>query len=233
MTRTRPARSTKPHRRLAMTFAAGLAALGVATALPSPASAAGLSTTISLWSSADFALNDAKQTTVTVAAGVDKSGVIGRSLLKTPTVSVKLGQKICTVVGGQDVLVTRLLASEKVMRSGVTVNPLGGSASVKASIPVTGTETRTPAGTGGDCNEVATTGATTPISDTVKLDVSWRNKPGSSPLYWSDRYEQGVFFYRDATGAGKLTSSSTGEARLRNSTGGWLWSGAWVYATGT
>lgn len=235
MTRTRTVRSSKPRRRLATTLAAGgLAVFGVAAALPTPASASGLSTTISQWASADLTLNDAAKTTVTVAAGVDENGVIGRRLTKTQTVSVNLHQSRCTVNGGQDVLVSRDLAAEQVVGGGVSVSPLFGVASVKGTVAVSGTETRTPAGTGGDCNEPNPAAATTaPISDSVKLDVSWRNKPGSSPLAWSDIYQQGVFYYRDAVGSGTVTSATTGAARAKDSANGWLWSGAWVYATGT
>lgn len=235
MTRSQPTHPSKRRRRIAATVIAGtIAAGGIAVATPSAASASGLSTTISRWSSSDFTLGDASNTKVTLAAGIDEVGVIGRSLTATKTVSVKIDQSKCTTGPAGDVLVTRTLSAETPVGGGVTVNPLFGSASIDATVPVSGTETKTPAGTGGDCNEPNQAGATTsPITDSVKVNATWSNKRGSTPLYYGDIYQQGVFYYRDATASGSIRSASTGQANLRNSSGGWLWSGAWVYATGT
>ena len=231
MRRSLPARS---RRRLAAAVAATGLAAALAAALPSNASAAGLSTTISQWSSASFNVGGPANTKVTLAAGVDEVGVVGRRLTVTKAISLNVDQSFCTTGPSGDVLVTRAFAADtKPVPSGVSVQPLLGKASIDATVTVAGTETRTPAGTGGDCGEPEGGGTSTPISHSFKIKASWKNAPGSSPLVWSDVYQQGAFYYRDATATGTIQSAVTGSAQLKNSTGGWLWSGAWVYATGT
>ena len=67
----------------------------------------------------------------------------------------------------------------------------------------------------------------------MQVKASWSRAPGSSPVVWGDVHQQGVFYYRDAKATGTVNSASTGQRNLGSSTSGWLWSGAWIYATGT
>lgn len=212
---------------LAIAGAVAVTGLGLVTS--APASATGeLSTTLSQWSSADFSVNDGKNTKLVVAAGIDQSGQIGRNQEFKRTVSVNLNQTFCKVIGGTDFLIVRALATESPVTNGITESPLLGFASVKTTVAISGTETKTPAGTGGDCNELNQAGAvTTPVSEQAKLDLKWANKRNSSPVVWADPYEQGSFYYRDATATGKWGNTNV------SSTAGWMWSGAWVYSTDT
>lgn len=224
-----PPIATKRRRRLATCIAIGTMTAGLGIAVASPASASGsASTTISSWSSADFAPNDGKDTKLTVAAGVDTVGVIGSSLKTTKTVSVKLAQSYCTTSGGRDILITRSLSKEAPVSSGVQINTLLGSASVNASVALSGTQTSTPAGSGGKCTTPNPAGATTtPATETVSINVTWKNAPNSSPIVWTDVYQGAAYYYRDAAATGSLGSTKL------TSTSGWLWAGAWVYPTGT
>ena len=224
-----PTIPSKRRRRLATCIAVGTMSAGLGIAVASPASASGsASTTISSWSSADFAPNDGKGTKLTVAAGVDKVGVVGSSLKTTNTVSVKLAQTYCTTSSGKDVLITRSLAKEAPVSGGVKVDTLLGSASVDASVTISGSETSTPAGSGGKCATPNPAAATTkPVTETVKIKATWKNAANSSPVVWTDLYAGAAYYYRDATATGTLGSTAL------SSTSGWLWSGAWVYPTGT
>lgn len=227
-------------RRTARRALVGLAAaatisVGGLAATAGSASATGgssYSATYSKWAGADWTLPGG--TTVTIAGGIDQFGPFSGPFTNNKTATVKFTTTTCKVVSGADVLTVRSLSSEGLVNSGVKAEPLQGSASVQVTVNVAGTETKTPAGTGGDCNEPNPAGATTtPITDKVTTNVSWKNAPGSSPVIWSNEYEYGVYYYRDAVAKGSVKSTYLGSVTLPNTPGSWHYSGAWVYPTGT
>ena len=185
MSRTRSAPSSKRRRRLATTIVAGsITAAGIAAVgLPSPASATGLSTTISKWSSADFALGD-PGTTLTVAAGIDDVGVIGRRLTTTrrrsPSSSTSRRARPTRPATSSSPgrwpprhRSARACLGEPALRTRHRSTPRSTSA-----VPRPGARPA-PAATATSEHRPAPT--TSPINDSVQVNASWSNAPGSSP----------------------------------------------------
>jgi hypothetical protein len=207
---------------VALTVLGGAAAANVG-------SAPGSVSHLSKWSHGEWTLQK-RNTKVEVNLGFDDPA--GQNPVKVG--EVRVTQSWCDRSAPTKVLVERQLASSTGAPFSIN-DPRKNTAAFLNVSTLTGTETRTPAGTGPDCGAPTGAPAVKNTSVTAITAINMRRAPGSTALEYDRPEETGSFYYRDAVGSGQLSLiEPDGYYALggHRSTGSWFWEGFWEDATG-
>jgi len=192
-------------------------------------SAPGSISHLSEWSHGEWTIPK-RNTKVEVNLGFDDPA--GQNPVKVGEVLVS--QSWCDRSTATKVLVERQLASSTSTPFSLN-EPRKSNAAFLNVGTLTGTETRTPAGTGSNCGEPTGAPVVKNTSVTAITAISMRRAPGSTALEYDRPEETGSFFYRDAVASGQLSLiEADGYYPLGGgrSAGSWFWEGSWDDASG-
>ncbi len=192
-------------------------------------SAPGSVSHLSRWSHGEWSIPK-RNTRVEVNLGYDDPA--GAPAVKVA--EIRVSQSWCDRSKPTKYLVARELASTT--RNPWAVDePRRGTAGLLNAGLLTGTESRTPAGTGPDCGEPTGEPVVKNASVTAITVVNLVPAGGSTPLEYERPEQTANFYYRDAVGSGQLSLvEPDGYYPLYGgqAAGSWFWEGFWQDATG-